>query len=357
LPEPRLLLHVGTHKTGTTAIQAYLSQCRTDLAAQGILYPSLRPGLWKEMAAHHKVASAVARNWIVDRIRLERYRRWLDQAQVWARITILSAEPIYRHVVGDVRSGDLQAWFAAHRSYLRRLASWLEGFDVRPLVYFRPPDEFAVSLYKEYVVRRLLRGGNRQFEGFLVMTAPFYEYSGHIAALQEVFGEVSVRDYSAARRIGLQTDFTALVGASNLPPPSHAAVRSSPGNRATLWLAAQPEVQSHRSFVRRVLFALRKGSSGPFGGFGPTTLWPDRDIFARFVAQYRSAWALPFLSPPTWHEVPTATWTRDDQAAAEEAFHVWETHNIELLRRREALGLRFYDPDPAAPSSLGEDPG
>ena len=68
MPERELLLHVGTHKTGTTAIQAYMSQCRVQLAAQGILYPSLRPGLWKEMEAHHKVAQAVARFSIIDRI-------------------------------------------------------------------------------------------------------------------------------------------------------------------------------------------------------------------------------------------------------------------------------------------------
>ena len=34
LAERELLLHVGTHKTGTTAIQAYMSQCRVELAAQ-----------------------------------------------------------------------------------------------------------------------------------------------------------------------------------------------------------------------------------------------------------------------------------------------------------------------------------
>ena len=342
----RLWLHVGTHKTGTTAIQAYLAQCRTELAAQGILYPSLRPGLWKERESHHKVAQALARYSVIDRFRLGRYRRWIDRSR--PRVTILSAEPIYRHVVGKAEPRDLDEWFSAHRRYLRRLATWLSGFDVQPLVYFRPPDDFAVSLYKEHVVRRLLRGNDRGFEGFLAMSAPFYEYCRHQATLAEVFGTVVARDYADACRHGLLADFTALVGARDLPPPSRAEVRCSPGNRATLWLARQPERGTRRSHVRRVLFALRAGREGPFGEREPTTLWPDRASFERFVERHRSAWDLRFLPAPAWNGLPSATWTADDHAAAESAFRAWEASNIDLLRRREARGLAFYEPDPGA---------
>ena len=147
MPEHELVLHVGTHKTGTTAIQAYMSQCRAHLAAQGILYPSLRPGLWKEMAGHHKVAQAIARFSVIDRVRLRRYRAWIDQARTRFRVTVLSAEPIYRHIVGKAAPGDTQGWFLAHRAYLRRLAEWLDGLRVQPVVYFRRSDEFAASVY------------------------------------------------------------------------------------------------------------------------------------------------------------------------------------------------------------------
>ncbi len=347
VPDRQLLFHVGTHKTGTTAIQAYMSQCRAELAAQGILYPSLRPGLWKEKEAHHKVVQAVARHSIIDRVRLRRYRRWLDEAQAWARLTVLSAEPVYRHVIGDVAPGDLSAWFTAHRNYLERLAAWLTGFDVRPVVYFRPPEVLAISMYKEHVVRRLLRGGERHLASFISMTAHYYEYSRHIAALRDAFGDVVVRDYVAAGRVGLQADFAALIGATGLPPPAHAAVRTSPGNRATLWLAGQPEGLSRRDHVRRVLFALRVAYDGPFAEAGPTTLWPDRATFERFVDQHRAAWDLPFLSSPVWPDVAPTSWTPDDARAADEAFRDWETRNLGLLRKREARGLAFYEPDPA----------
>jgi hypothetical protein len=47
-----LLLHIGVHKTGTTAIQAALADARTDLAANGVRYPG-------KLQAHHRAALAV----------------------------------------------------------------------------------------------------------------------------------------------------------------------------------------------------------------------------------------------------------------------------------------------------------
>jgi hypothetical protein len=248
--------------------------------------------------------------------------------------------------VGTVTPGDMPGWFTAHRHYLRRLAARREGFAVRPVVYFRQPEELAVSLYKEHVVRRLLPGRGFDFEAFLAMTAPYYEYARHVDALGDVLGDVVTRDYAAARRIGLQADFAGLVGARNLPPPIHSAVRSSPGNKATLWLAAQ-QGRSRRDHVRRVLFALRAPAEGPFSEPGPTTLWPDRPTFERFVERHRAAWDMPFLSVPTWRDLPPVAWTPDDLAATEVAFREWEARNLALLRRREARSLAFFEPDPA----------
>lgn len=45
LPEGSLLLHIGPQKTGSTAIQMSMHEARTELAAQGVLYPGpdMRP--------------------------------------------------------------------------------------------------------------------------------------------------------------------------------------------------------------------------------------------------------------------------------------------------------------------------
>ncbi len=49
IPEGALLLHIGPHKTGTTAIQGLLAAARDDLAAHGVTYPG-------RASAHHDAA-------------------------------------------------------------------------------------------------------------------------------------------------------------------------------------------------------------------------------------------------------------------------------------------------------------
>jgi hypothetical protein len=57
LPEGAVVLHVGVHKTGTTAIQAALADARPELRQAGILYPGKRK-------AQHRSAMAVnQRTW------------------------------------------------------------------------------------------------------------------------------------------------------------------------------------------------------------------------------------------------------------------------------------------------------
>lgn len=52
LPEDAVLLHIGPHKTGTTAIQGTLAMAREDLAAHGVTYPGPR-------GAHHDAARVI----------------------------------------------------------------------------------------------------------------------------------------------------------------------------------------------------------------------------------------------------------------------------------------------------------
>ena len=52
LPENAILLHIGVHKTGTTAIQAALADSRVELRTHEVLYPGRR-------SAHHGAAMAI----------------------------------------------------------------------------------------------------------------------------------------------------------------------------------------------------------------------------------------------------------------------------------------------------------
>jgi hypothetical protein len=57
LPENTILLHVGFHKTGTTALQSAFAAARPGLSASGVRYPG-------PFTSHHRAAMAVTgRRW------------------------------------------------------------------------------------------------------------------------------------------------------------------------------------------------------------------------------------------------------------------------------------------------------
>lgn len=57
IPASGVLLHVGVHKTGTTAIQAAFADARKDLRAQGVTYPG------KLQAQHRAALAMLGRPW------------------------------------------------------------------------------------------------------------------------------------------------------------------------------------------------------------------------------------------------------------------------------------------------------
>ncbi|TWG90613.1 hypothetical protein L615_000900000600 [Nocardioides sp. J9] len=76
-----ILLHVGPHKTGTTAIQGMLGEARPALAEHGVLYPGKRSN-------HHDEARALlgrASGWAADQDELPPVHRWNKLARAAQR--------------------------------------------------------------------------------------------------------------------------------------------------------------------------------------------------------------------------------------------------------------------------------
>ncbi|MCK5244960.1 MAG: hypothetical protein KAJ90_06790 [Desulfobacterales bacterium] len=56
-----ILLHIGQSKTGTSAIQAYLTLNRLRLREAGVLYPSVTiGGMSVDIGSHNSVADTLA---------------------------------------------------------------------------------------------------------------------------------------------------------------------------------------------------------------------------------------------------------------------------------------------------------
>lgn len=341
MAEKPLILHVGMHKTGTTAIQASLAANRAWLQSEGVEYPEAPALLRGPRTAHHGVARALAEPTLRRRIALFRFRRRIERAAQDARLTVISAEPIFRHRVGT-ESDDTAAFVQGHRAYLRQLAHYFRNFAPTVLLYLRRPDTFVVSLYKTGVAR-----GDQtpDFEDFAKAATWWVIYPERLAVFREVFGQLEVLTYESEREAGLLTRFYAMLGLPSPPHDSDPELRVSPSNRATLWLrrAQQEAPRSRREHGFRVIFATSEAGAPLFHEQGPSTLWPSDEALNAFVAQHRAAYETGGFTIPNISGTPRTVWTDAMHADAEAAFAEWEHANKEALLDRARRGLAHYE--------------
>ena len=225
----RLYLHIGTHKTGSTAIQYFLDANREALAARGVLYPrSGRPQRRAIAYGHHLLA-----NELTDpRPAARRRQRAGEPRAAWdalkaelrdARedIAVVSAEGFDRLAT--------QQQFSALRSYL-------DGLDVKVVAYLRRQDKFLSSYYCQHV---LYRGETREFEEFRRGLRTEIDYERLLGRWEDAFGPdaLIVRPYerSALANGDVVDDFCARIGLEPgadwvRPPRAVWADRSYPRN-------------------------------------------------------------------------------------------------------------------------------
>ena len=148
---PRVFLHIGMNKTGTSAIQSWLSMHARELAREGALYPQsgceggVHYGLSRALGfSHRRRAPPPPREELGAALREE-------IGASGAHTVILSSEDfVLRGDVGAVREF-LQAWDARIVVYLRRHDHWwLSVYNQAVRMVARPPWESGLAGYLRY---------------------------------------------------------------------------------------------------------------------------------------------------------------------------------------------------------------
>jgi hypothetical protein len=204
---PRILLHVGGEKTGTTSLQAFLTRnARTLLRRHGILYPTSGPLFLDN--GHFPCVSAFIPPEQCEFVPPAHRLSPRDLAGALsalthgsgARLIVLSAE----HFSSRMQRPDIA-----------RLAAVLAPFDTEILLYARRQDELAISAFST----ALLSGGRHWFDPAKV--SPGARYFNYLAVADDWASEfgmnaVRVRAYNALTD-GIESDFLDAVG---VPPAS-----------------------------------------------------------------------------------------------------------------------------------------
>ncbi|MHC4844245.1 MAG: hypothetical protein ACYTEE_10625 [Planctomycetota bacterium] len=171
----QLYIHIGTVKTGTSALQRFLLLNRHTLSQKGVSYPEDRGG----HVAHHRVSwsfrfreGVTKWNWPKD-MYLPKQEWQMILEQIDGKKGIISSEHLIRNPIANVYE-------------IFHLTS---NYDVKIIVYWRRRDSLEDSWYNE-----LIKGGER-------VTPPSYMQQltskEHLDAWAKVFGKenILVRPY------------------------------------------------------------------------------------------------------------------------------------------------------------------
>ncbi len=174
---PRHVLHIGTHKTGSTTIQTFLAENRLALLEQGIDFPLL--GREEISPKAHAELPRYFLGKTRDASAIEAVRR-LDAPTV-----IISAETLYQ---------------CSAVSTLDRIAASFPR-DSSVVCYFRDPVEHVLSMYKQAMKTR---GAAHSLKEFVKLHTDamkgseafaYYRYEQNISEWYKRFSNVTVRMY------------------------------------------------------------------------------------------------------------------------------------------------------------------
>lgn len=225
---PRLLLHAGTHKTGTTSIQKVMASSRPWLRQRGVLYPG-GLGLLGRNRPHHRLAHGLVNPGHEDHAQSLAYVDALRARAAGFDVVVISSEPIYRHI--DAHDGmgfeGVPDYWPRRRAYLERVAAAFNGFEIEALLFFRDPDAFVASYAAD---ERRLGRSDRSDSDFRRAFAPMLEYGRQIDLLRRIFPRVTVIDYDRFRASG-----------GSVPPFFATLGVPVPQGGETVWTRTRPD--------------------------------------------------------------------------------------------------------------------
>lgn len=227
----KVILHIGSPKTGTSIIQSHLAQNREILKEKGVLYPitiSSDTSLYRTYESHHLLFYSYA-NW-------EPFNKF-DPKAFWERAeeaanqhnldtVLLSAENAYwlpRQIVTKEKPDETLFW-EEKSNYVARIYEDLKIYDSKVIIYLRRQDRWIESWYNQQI-----KNGNYLDNDMLEFTEHHHfllDYYKLLNTWSQYFGRenITVRPYEKDQfPSGLLNDFLefANLGSEDDFPLSH----------------------------------------------------------------------------------------------------------------------------------------
>lgn len=134
MKKQKLIIHVGTPKTGSTSLQFAFFNSRANLAKEGIFYPKI--DIFHSPPKHQWIVNKLFRKDINGFLKNFEKIFFLSQKNQF-NVTILSTEGIYNH------------WYDFSDEAIKMLSAIKDLFDVKIWCFFRDTVSFALSVYSQ----------------------------------------------------------------------------------------------------------------------------------------------------------------------------------------------------------------
>jgi hypothetical protein len=233
----QLYIHIGTHKTGTTSIQAFLRKNADLLAASGVYVPASGTIKGNSLSGHHNIAWQLRNDARFDQANggLENLMAELDRVE--QPDAIISSED-FEYLVNYPK-----ALLRLEKGISEIKGEWIPKY----IVFFRRQDRYAVSLYHTLRRKGLASGLNGFLskileDGRIVVHGVWCFYLDYVEFVrrwrESVSGQLVVVDYDeAVGGAGLVPTLLATLGVSG--PVSARALEADTLNarRPTLGIA------------------------------------------------------------------------------------------------------------------------
>ena len=226
----RCVLHVGTHKTGTTTIQNAIAERREELKEKKIYYPALD----KKGKSHNKLAHRLATCKNGDLIELRKILNGcVDSIKNQNDCLLLSAEEFSTRICfPDPYEKFDSSYFDNRYIYLEKLWEIVSDFEkVDTYICFRNHEEYAHSLYATKLLRGQIKGS---FQDFVKQCVPIFDYHSQLSVF-EAFGPVHVKRFEDMKDDLVASFFSWL----DIPlrPVKTARLKQTPPLELIFWLA------------------------------------------------------------------------------------------------------------------------
>ena len=257
----RLILHAGTPKTGTTALQWHLASNRERLAELGFWYPA--PSRYTHEPKHQQLVNGLRSGDATA------FREYIEES--------LCDMPEVTHTIIFTTEGIFNHWWdytPKARGLLRDLAAL---FDFELCVWFREPEAFAAALYVQYIkndrCEDVMQNVYGQAIGCLeALKDPWFvrhlDYTGFFHEARHLFGADRVKAFVYTG--DTVRDFKAHYGIGALPqaPQRHNATLNSLAVhllRALNRAALKPERRARGVALIEAMDRMVGGWTGRFG--------------------------------------------------------------------------------------------